>query len=101
MISTKSCIHTPHTPTILDTNEASALIYTDGSKTSIEVHSLDLSGSSPKPAVGKHIIHTVPEEIGDVCFVQNGDKLLLVAAAGDAGLFVYNTETGKLEWMGR
>ena len=73
-------------------------MYADGSKESIEVHQLDLSGSSPKTAAGKHVIHTEPDEIGDVCFVQDGDKQLLVAAAGDAGLFAYNTKTDKLEW---
>ena len=34
----------------------------------------------------------------DMCFVQDGDKQLLIVAACDAGLFAYNTEMEKLEW---
>ena len=88
----------PHTPTKLDTIAASTLIYLDVSKEPTEVHWLDLNESKPKPAAGKCVIHTQVNITDDICFVQYGDKHLLVVAARKAGLFAYNTDTNKLEW---
>ena len=81
------CKATPHT-----------LLYVDESKKPREVHWLDFSGSKPKPAAEKSVIHTEQAEIRDMCFSQSGDKQLLAVAGGDGGLFAYNTETDKLEW---
>ena len=88
----------PRTPTILDKIASSTLLYVDGSKKPFEVYQLDLSESNSKSAAEKPIIHTQQSEIYDMCFVQDGDKHLLVVATGDAGLFAYNTKTDKLEW---
>ena len=51
-----------------------------------------------KPAEGKKIIHTQLDRIDDMCFVQSGDKQLLVVAKCDEGIFAYNTNTDRLEW---
>ena len=77
----------------------STLMYTDESTAPREVHCLDLSGSEPKPAAGKPVIHTqLNEMIHDMCCVKDGDKQLLVVAAGDEGLHAYNMVTDELEW---
>ena len=34
----------------------------------------------------------------DICFVQDGDKQLLIVGAFEAGLIAYNIKRGKLEW---
>ena len=95
----KSHTVAPHEPGVMCTGAApSILLYVDESKTPREVHWLDLSGSKPKPAAGKCIIHTQQTEIYDMCFVDYGDKQLLIVAADDEGLFAYNTRTDKLEW---
>ena len=70
----------------------------DGSKKPFQVCRLDLSESKPKPASGKGIIHTQLDDMFDICFVQDGDKQLLVVAAFEAGLFAYNIKRRKLEW---
>ena len=59
---------------------------------------MDLSGAELKPAEGKHVIHTEQTNIEDMCFVENGQKQLLVVADGKEGLFAYNTATDELEW---
>ena len=76
----------------------SSLLYADGATSPLEVHWLDLSGSEPKPAVRKRVIHLQQANINDMCFAQDGDKQLLVVADINEGLFAYNTETDKLKW---
>ena len=88
----------PHKPEILTTIGASTLIYGHGSKKLIEVRWLDLSESKPKLAAGKSVILTQLGKMFDICFVEDGDKQLLVVAAFEAGLFAYNIKMGKLEW---
>ena len=92
----------------------SLLLCVDVSKTPRDVYWLDLSGKVPTPdafrqnkslnnhnniwksAVGKKIIHTQLDRIDDMCFLQNGDKQLLVVANYDEGIFVYNTDADRL-----
>ena len=97
----------PHEPDAICTGATpSILLYEDTSKTPRDVHCLDLSGSEPKPASGKPVIHTQNNNIDDMCFVQDGDKQLLIVTvtdeyneSGDTDeIFAYNTETDKLEW---
>ena len=98
-----------HEPGILCAGTQSTLLYEDASKSPREVHWLDLSDREPKPAKGKCVIHTKNKYIYDMCFVQDGDKQLLIVAGGDEGfftskttkgpsLFAYDTEKDKLEW---
>ena len=68
----------------------STLMYVNLSTIPVQVHCLDLSGSDPKPAVGKPVIHTQQGWIDDMCCVKDGDKQLLVLAA-EEGLHAYNT----------
>ena len=70
----------------------------DASRKPFEVHWLDLGESKPKPAVGKCVIHTKVNGLGNIFFFQDGDKQLLLVAYRDAGLLAYNTEMDKLEW---
>ena len=70
----------------------------DESKGPRDVHWLDLAESQPKPVTGKSVIHTQNKHINDMCFVQDGDKQLLVVAAADEGLFAYNTGNDEVEW---
>ena len=72
------------------------LLYKDLSK--YEFYWLDLSDGQPKPAAGKPVTHTRNDDNEEMCFVQYGEKCLLVVAGGDEGLFAYNTDTDKLEW---
>ena len=88
----------PHKPGILYAVTPSTLLYVDGSKSPFEVHWLDLSELQPKQAAGKPVIHTKQTIIYDMCCTQDGDKQLLVVAAGNGGLYAYNTHTGELEW---
>ena len=89
----------PHEPGAMCTGATSSdLWYEDLCTEPREIRPLDLSDEQPKPAVGKRVIHTQHSEIYDMCFVQDGDKQLLVVAAGKEGLFAYNTETDALEW---
>ena len=89
----------PHVPGVMCTTVApSILLYVDESKNPRDVHWLDLSGTKPKPAAGKRVIHPEQKEVYDMCFAQYGGKQLLIVAADDEGLFVYNSETDKLEW---
>ena len=76
----------------------STILYVDESKRLREVYWLDLSDGKPKPASGKCVIHTENTTINDMCFVQDGDKQLLIVAAGDRGVFAYDTENDKVEW---
>ena len=77
---------------------SSTLLYEDWTKSPREVHWLDVSGTQPKPAEGKSVIHTEQTKIEDMCFVEDGEKQLLVVAGGNEGLFAYNTVTDELEW---
>ena len=70
----------------------------DVSKSPLEIQRLDLSELLPKPIGKKHTIQTKLNEIYDMYCSQDGDKQLLFVAAGLDGLFVYNINTGKLEW---
>ena len=88
----------PHKPgKLLYTAASSTLLYEDKSKTPHEVHWLDLSGTLPKPAAGKRVIHTQEHYFCYMCFVQFIDKQLLVVACGE-GLFAYDTGTDKLAY---
>ena len=90
----------PHDPVAMCTVTPSTLLYLD-SKSTHTVHWLDLSESQPQIAAGKSEIHTINTKNFyniDMCFVQDGDKQLLVIANSSEGLFAYNTVTGKLEW---
>ena len=78
----------------------STLLFVDQSKSPespFEVHWLDLSGKEPKPVEGRQTIHTELDRIDDMCFVQDGDKQLLIVT-NYKGFFAYNTDTDKLEW---
>ena len=89
----------PHLPGKLCTATPSTMLYDDGSKDDSDVHWLDLSDMPPKPATGKGIVHTQQRNMKGMCFVQNGDKQLLIATEWENGsLFAYNTETDKQEW---
>ena len=96
----KKILHTypVERPGVICTAEPSTLLWVNRSKCLREVHWLDLTGKRPKPAEGKKIIHTQLGRIDDMCFIQNGNKQLLVAAKCDEGIFVYNTNTDTLEW---
>ena len=59
---------------------------------------MDLSRSQPKPAAGKSVIHLGQGFNQGMCFVQNGDKSLLVVAGNSDGISAYNTETGNPEY---
>ena len=58
----------------------------------------DYNGSEPKPTAGRSVIHTQQDGIYDMCCVKDGDKQLLVVAAGWDGLHAYNMVTDRLEW---
>ena len=88
----------PHWPMRLCTTTASTLLYEDWTKSIHEVHCLDVSDAQPKPVAGKSVIHAQLYRMYDMCAMQNGDKQLLVAAAGEDGLFAYNMKRDKLEW---
>ena len=89
----------PHSPGKLCTAKLSTLLYNDGSKQQSEVYWLDLSELPPKLATGKGNVHTQQRSIKGMCFVQNGNKQLLIATEWENGsLFAYNTETDKQEW---
>ena len=88
----------PHRPMRLCTTTASTLLYEDWTKSTREVHWLDVSDAQPKPAAGKCVIHTQLYRMYDMCAIHNGDKHLLVAAAGEDGLFAYNMKRDQLEW---
>ena len=78
----------------------STLLCVDQSKSPespFEVHWLDLSSKEPKPVEGRQTIHTELDRIDDMCFVQDGDKQLLIVT-NYKGFFAYNTDTDKLEW---
>ena len=71
---------------------------TDASES--QIHRFDLSKSPPKAAAGKGVIQIFFEPniyFTDMCFIQDGDKQLLDVA--NRGLFAYNIETDKLEWV--
>ena len=85
-------------PGVMCTSTPSTLLYVDESKTPREIHWLDLSGKEPKPAPGRKSIHTELRLIKDMCFIQDGDKQLLVAAGENEGLFAYNANKDRLEW---
>ena len=87
----------PHKPDRLYAVTPHTLLYADASKRPRDVHWLDLSGSKPKPAAGKRAIHLEQDDIRNMCFVQHGDKQLLIVADRNK-LFAYNTNTGKNEW---
>ena len=80
----------PHRPMRLCTTTASTLLYEDWTKSTREVHWLDVSDAQPKPVAGKGVITTQLCKMYDMCAIQDGDKQLLVAAAGEDGLFAYN-----------
>ena len=88
----------PHEPVMLCTATPSSLLYVDWSNLPFEVHWLDLSDAQPKPAAEISFIHTQQRNIRDMCYVQNGDKELLIVAVGREGVFAYNTLLYKLEW---
>ena len=87
-----------HAPGALHTVAPSLLLYADASRCPREVHWLDLSDGDPKPAAGKRVIHTQNKDIWEMYLIKAGKKQLLIVAAGDEGLFAYNTKTDKLEW---
>ena len=76
----------------------STLLYVDTSTAPFQVHCLDLSGSEPKPAAGKSVIHIRQYGIEDMCCMKDGDKQLLVVASRYRGLYAYNMGTDQLEW---
>ena len=85
-------------PGVICTATPSILLYVDESKTPREIHWLYLSCEPPKPAEGRKIVHTHLGRINDMCFVQDGDKQLLIITNYEEGLFAYNTNTDRLEW---
>ena len=88
----------PHWPRRMCTGATpSTLMYVERST----VHCLDLSGSEPKPAAGKPVTHTKQKLIYDTCCMKDGDKQLLVVAAGDEGIYAYNMGTDELEWSAK
>ena len=87
----------PHEPGKLCTTAPSALLYDDKSKTPREVHWLELSWSKPKAAAGKRVTLTEVYYVHGMCFVQDGDKQLLVVAS-HKDVLVFNAATDKLEW---
>ena len=94
----------PHKPGRMYTGvNLSTLMYVDTSTAPNEVHCLDLTGSKPKPkpAAGKPVIHTQLKGIYDMCCMKDGDKELLILAAGDKGLYAYNMRTDQLEWSAK
>ena len=77
----------------------STLLYMDVSKYPYDFHWLDLSGSKPKPAAGKRIIHVYQRKLSGMCFVKHGNKKLVICITYEKGVFAYNAETDELEWM--
>ena len=70
--------HPVEPPGVMCTVTPSILLWVNESKTPFEVHWLDLSGKEPKPVEGRPTIHTELGRIDDMCFVQDGDKQLLI-----------------------
>ena len=83
----------PHQPGKLHAGEASTLFYVNRSTKPFDIYCLDLTKSTRIK-----VIHTQHSTIDGVCFVQNGDKQLLVVTDRSMGVFAYNTETDELEW---
>ena len=98
------CTHlvAPHEPGSLCTATPSTLMYVDYLTYPQVIHQLDLSDAHPKPTFGKSVIHweldREPGLFRDLCFVEDGDKELLAVVDEVNRVFIYNTETGKLEW---
>ena len=69
----------------------------------IELIQLDCSFSPPRIKATTEISRfprrlCTDKRTEDMCFMNNGDKALVVVSTKLAGLTAYNTETGQVEW---
>ena len=91
----------PHVPGPMFTSSPTTLLYEDLSDYPLAVRWLDCSVSPPKPASGKNATNTQQIQVWDMCFVRSrGDKGLLITTRGpDGGIYGYDTDTDKLDWI--
>ena len=92
---------TPHEPSKLCAVTPSILSYVDWAKSQCKIHHLDLSELHTNPSAQGKVIHTQQTHIYNICFVQDGDKqLMIVSGTQDdcSKLFAYNTLKDKIEW---
>ena len=90
----------PHIPGPLFTSSPTTLLYEDVSKYPPAVRWLDCRTSPPQPLHGMNITHTQQIQVWDMCFVQQNDKKLLITTRGQrGGLYGYDADTDKLEWI--
>ena len=91
----------PHVPGPMFTSSPTTLLYEDLSNYPLVVRWLDCSASPPKPASGKNTTSTQQIQVWDMCFVRGrGDKELLITTRGpEGGIYGYDTDTDKLDWI--
>ena len=91
----------PHVPGPMFTSSPTTLLYEDLSNYPLAVRWLDCSASPPKPASGKNTTNTQQIQTWDMCFVKGcGDKELLITTRGpNGGIYGYDTDTDKLDWI--
>ena len=88
----------PHQPEKLCKVSPSTLLYVDQSTDPCFVRVLDCSGMKPKHLLGPHnIVHAEVEHLKSICYVQNGEKQVLMVAAGH--LYAYDRVANKLIWI--
>ena len=90
---------TSQAPGCLAKASESTLLYSDCASDSSKVLWLDCSVIPPRPPPGRSVTHTDSVFIMDICFVQNGNKQLIVTTDNRGALCAYDVRKDRSEWV--